>query len=258
MKRIAFFASSLVFLILLSFSLPVGAIDNDDDFDLLPYDLEIKYGTDPTKTDTDGDGIEDGIEVLRGTDPLSPPIVEAEARLVDTDTDGLNDWLEHLFQTDPTNYDTDGDSFSDYTEVMHGYSPLIPKADARLSQKLIVNLNEQQLAYHVNEIAVKHFPVSTGKLSTPTPTGTFAVQRKIPVARYRAFDYDIPNVKWNMQFIPRYFIHTAYWHNQFGVRPMSHGCVNMKEADAKFLYEHIGVGVPVEVIGKTPVVVAKK
>ena len=30
--------------------------------------------------------------------------------------------------------------------------------------------------------------------------------------------------------------HGTYWHNNFG-HPMSHGCVNMTNEDAKWLYE---------------------
>ncbi|OQX62000.1 MAG: hypothetical protein B5M51_06740, partial [Anaerolinea sp. 4484_236] len=30
-------------------------------------------------------------------------------------------------------------------------------------------------------------------------------------------------------------IHGTYWHNNFGY-PMSHGCINMRNQDAKWLY----------------------
>ncbi|MDL1894672.1 L,D-transpeptidase [Anaerolineae bacterium CFX7] len=38
-----------------------------------------------------------------------------------------------------------------------------------------------------------------------------------------------------------YAIHGTYWHNNFG-RPMSHGCVNMTLADAKWFYQWASVG----------------
>lgn len=252
MNRIIITFTLLVSSALFCLSLPVVAIEEDTDFDLLPDNLELVYGTDPNNMDSDGDGVEDGVEVLQGTDPLSKPIEEETASKRDTDADGLNDWLEYVFGTNANESDTDGDGYSDFAEVMNAYSPTINSPEAVLPRKLLVDLTEQQISYIVDGQVVKRFPVSTGKLLTPTPTGQFAVQRKITVARYRAADYDLPNVKWNMQFLPKYFIHTAYWHNQFGIRPMSHGCVNMKEADAKFLYDYIPVGVPVEIIGKTP------
>ena len=53
---------------------PVGpgypdAVDADDDGFV---DGEQTTGTDPTKADTDGDLIEDGLEVANGSDPLDP------------------------------------------------------------------------------------------------------------------------------------------------------------------------------------------
>ena len=41
----------------------------------------------------------------------------------DADGDGLLNWEEALWGTDPDNPDTDGDSFSDGTEVKNGYNP---------------------------------------------------------------------------------------------------------------------------------------
>jgi lipoprotein-anchoring transpeptidase ErfK/SrfK len=39
-----------------------------------------------------------------------------------------------------------------------------------------------------------------------------------------------------MFFYKDYAIHGTYWHNNFG-RRMSHGCVNMKTKEAKWLYQ---------------------
>ena len=51
-------------------------------------------------------------------------------------------------------------------------------------------------------------------------------------------------IKWNLRFKPRYYIHTAYWHNNFGHR-MSHGCINTREADAEWIYHWAEIGTPV-------------
>ena len=99
---------------------------------------------------------------------------------------------------------------------------------------------------------MKNFPISSGNPWTPTPVGTYEIQRKVPVMQYVGTDYDYPNTKWNLQFFPHYYMHTAYWHNDFGLRTRSHGCVNMREADAETLYKYLDTGVPVEVVGKTP------
>lgn len=57
--------------------------------------------SDPGETDTDGDGLDDGLEFVLRTDPRSP----------DTDGDGLTDAEEHRrWKTSPVSVDTDGDA----------------------------------------------------------------------------------------------------------------------------------------------------
>ncbi len=65
--------------------------------------------------DTDGDTIEDTREETIGTDPLKS----------DTDGDGLSDGDEiNIWKTNPLNPDTDGDGYTDGSEVANGYNPL--------------------------------------------------------------------------------------------------------------------------------------
>jgi lipoprotein-anchoring transpeptidase ErfK/SrfK len=49
-----------------------------------------------------------------------------------------------------------------------------------------------------------------------------------------------------MYFHEGYGLHGTYWHNNFGT-PMSHGCVNLRTADAAWLYEVSSVGTFVSV-----------
>ena len=90
----------------------------DSDKDELDDVREKEIGTDPQKADTDGDGLNDGAEVIvNKTDPQK----------ADTDNDGLSDGDEVLiWHTNPSNPDTDGDSYLDGEEVRNGYSPLGP------------------------------------------------------------------------------------------------------------------------------------
>ena len=80
----------------------VSDCNTDDDLDGLVTGQEVAVGTDPNNPDTDGDGIEDGVEV--GSDFNNPldedndGIIDAlDSTVLDTDNDGVND------QQDPAN-----------------------------------------------------------------------------------------------------------------------------------------------------------
>lgn len=68
------------------------------------YILEMGYSTSPTDSDSDDDGLSDGVELTAGSNPF----------LTDTDSDGLTDSQEvNLTLTNPALADTDGDSILD-------------------------------------------------------------------------------------------------------------------------------------------------
>ena len=105
----------------------------DRDLDDLTNLREFQLGTDPTRQDTDGDGLKDGEEALTfGTDPLTSDTDDdgltdsEEIRIYDTDPldddsddDGLKDGKEiKLFGSDPNNPDSDGDGLTDAQEVL--------------------------------------------------------------------------------------------------------------------------------------------
>ena len=89
---------------------------SDADSDGLTLLQECTKGTDPTKKDTDGDGLSDGVEV-NGKNPTSPT-------KKDTDGDGLPDGVEDANkngtldygETDPVKLDSDGDGIHDGVE----------------------------------------------------------------------------------------------------------------------------------------------
>jgi len=83
-------------------TIAVSDCNTDDDLDGLVTGQEVVLGTDPNNSDTDGDGIEDGVEV--GSDFNNPldedndGIIDAlDSNILDTDSDGVND------QQDPAN-----------------------------------------------------------------------------------------------------------------------------------------------------------
>ncbi len=233
------------------FVLPVQAADFDQD-GLSDHDEINVYYTDYQRADSDGDGFSDGDEVAAGYSPH----MGSSTRMYefDYDGDGLNDWVEQWFGSDIAQADSDGDGFSDFDEVMEGYDPddASPARKFGDSRRVLVDRTTQQLGYYVDGIQIVGYPVSTGNPNTETPEGVFHIERKVEIKDYRGADYFVPDVKWNLQFKPMYYMHTAYWHDDFGKRTHSHGCINLREADAQLLYSYLDVGVPIEVVGETP------
>lgn len=116
-----------------------------------------------------------------------------------------------------------------------------------------VNVTEQRLrAYRAGKIE-RTFLVSTGIAKYPTPIGDFEVLSKVYMKNYKYSygenhpdNYDLPNVKYNLRFNGPYFLHYAYWHNNFGHR-MSHGCVNINLENSEWIYSWADIGNPVYV-----------
>ncbi len=83
----------------------------DTDGDGLNDGAELLHGCNARVADSDGDGLSDGDEVARGMNPDS----------MDSDNDGLNDAQELTLGTNPLNADSDGDGLSDGAEVSFRY-----------------------------------------------------------------------------------------------------------------------------------------
>ncbi len=52
-------------------------------------------------------------------------------------------------------------------------------------------------------------------------------------------NFDIPGIGWTTYFSPNgEAIHSTHWHNHFGIYG-SHGCVNMRPEDAKWVWRWV-------------------
>ncbi|MSU75265.1 MAG: murein L,D-transpeptidase [Candidatus Magasanikbacteria bacterium] len=183
---------------------------------------------------------------------LVMPRATHASEVIDSDNDGLQDALELSLGTNVNGIDTDGDTFDDGEEVANGFNPLQGDRDRSLVRRVEVDRTTQRLTYFLNNVPINTLPVSTGILGRETPAGEFTILFKRPLVHYLGVDYDFPNTKWNLEFKNHYYLHGAYWHKQFGIRPMSHGCVNIAYKDVEKLYKFLDVGDKVQIIGKTP------
>jgi len=119
-------------------------------------------------------------------------------------------------------------------------APISPDVDPN-DKKVVVNVTNQYLSCFEGEKEVYFCRVSTGAGGdASTPLGERSVWRKTLSIHMAAgtvdAGYDTPGVSWTTLFSrDGQAIHSTFWHNQFGER-RSHGCVNCRPEDAKWIF----------------------
>lgn len=117
-------------------------------------------------------------------------------------------------------------------------APVLGASTEQGDKHIYVDLAAQTLyAYQGTKLVLKTL-VASGKWGR-TPVGNFHIWEKLVATRMAGGEgadaYDLPNVPWVMYFFHDFGLHGAYWHDNFG-HVMSHGCVNMRQVDAKALF----------------------
>lgn len=113
-----------------------------------------------------------------------------------------------------------------------------------------VDLSEQRTTAYERTNPVKNFTIASGTKGHETVTGEFAIWLKVRKQTMQGGSkadgsyYSIPNVEWVSYFYKDYALHGAWWREKFGA-PASHGCVNMTNTDAQWVYEWAPVGTKV-------------
>jgi len=121
-------------------------------------------------------------------------------------------------------------------------SPDVPPNEKRVE----ISISRQMLYAYEGSDLVFQTKVSTGRFSgeLKTPTGSFNIDPKHSSKHMGnneitsdIYAYELVGVPWNCFFEWDNGIatHGTYWHDNFGT-PMSRGCVNMRNHDAKWLY----------------------
>jgi lipoprotein-anchoring transpeptidase ErfK/SrfK len=112
------------------------------------------------------------------------------------------------------------------------------------NKRIDVNLTTQTLTCYEKEQEVFTTLISSGvQYLFDTPAGHFNIMVKLPSRRMSAADRAasddqnvLAGVPWCAFFTGEgHAFHGTYWHDDFGV-PHSHGCVNMRNEDAKWLF----------------------
>lgn len=115
---------------------------------------------------------------------------------------------------------------------------------ATSGKKIVVRLGAQEVEVYENGRLLRTLVASTGLPKTPTVQGNFKIYHKLPAQTMAGPDYYLPDVPWVMYFYQGYGLHGTYWHDNFG-HPMSHGCINLRTPDARWLYGWAEIGTPV-------------
>ncbi|MGX6602313.1 Ig-like domain-containing protein [Micromonosporaceae bacterium Da 78-11] len=132
-------------------------------------------------------------------------------------------------------------------------------ATAKIGRSFQMNVDNKTKKMTVVESGktVKTMPVSLGKASTPSDSGTMVVMDKLaetvfdttaelgPVNGYRTKIQYAQRLTWSGQYI-----HSAPWSTGAqGRRNVSHGCVNVSPSNAQWLFAETLIGDPVVVKG---------
>lgn len=133
----------------------------------------------------------------------------------------------------------------------------------KVTWKIVVDRSKQTATVYNNDQVVQTFNVCTGKTGKhETTPGNYFIYLKYKVQDMRGRNDDgsqylTPGVKWVSYFNGGQGFHTANW-NASGIASGdptghgSHGCVNMNEADAKWIYDNCPEGTLVQVVGAQP------
>jgi len=137
-------------------------------------------------------------------------------------------------------------------------APINPDAK---DKRVVINVYEkfQTLACYEGATEVYFCPVSAGKKFDPdgkplesssTPLGKNHYIWRKQISTHMSGGttgggYDLPGIGWTTLFVGTgVAIHSCFWHNNFGGELMSHGCVNCRPQDAKWVFRWTAPAVP--------------
>lgn len=133
---------------------------------------------------------------------------------------------------------------------------VVAKEQAPVKRTIVVSLEDRKLALVEDGEVKKVYTVAIGKPSTPSPVGTFAIQRRVKNPVYQHEGKVVQpgpgnpvGTRWMGLSIKGYGIHGTNEPKSIG-KAASHGCIRMARKDLEEMYEMVRVGDTVELIGQ--------
>jgi hypothetical protein len=121
---------------------------------------------------------------------------------------------------------------------------------------IVVSLLDRKLALIVDGQVKKIYTVAVGKPSTPSPVGTYTIERRAANPTYHHNGKTVlpgpsnpVGTRWMGLSITGYGIHGTNEPKSIG-KAASHGCIRMARVDLEEFYELVAVGDTVELIGE--------
>ena len=131
-----------------------------------------------------------------------------------------------------------------------------PEALTTPRRVIVVSLEDRKLALVEDGQVKKVYTVAVGKPSTPSPQGTFSIERRVKNPTYHHGDKTVlpgpgnpVGTRWMGLNTHGYGIHGTNEPKSIG-KAASHGCIRMAKADLEEFYELVAVGDTVELVGQ--------
>jgi L,D-transpeptidase ErfK/SrfK len=129
-------------------------------------------------------------------------------------------------------------------------------AQSTAHRVIVVSLEDRKLALVEDGQVKKVYTVAVGKPSTPSPVGTFTIDRRVANPTYHHNGKTVPpgprnpvGTRWMGLSKQGYGIHGTNEPNSIG-KAASHGCIRMARADLEELYPLVADGDTVELVGQ--------
>ena len=125
-----------------------------------------------------------------------------------------------------------------------------------VKRTIVVSLEDRKLALVEDGQVKKVYTVAIGKPSSPSPVGTFRIQRRVKNPVYQHDGKVVQpgpanpvGTRWMGLSVKGYGIHGTNEPRSIG-KAASHGCIRMRQTDLEELFELVAVGTVVELQGE--------